>query len=319
MSIIRVKHSDNFVTLSKQVLNDPNLSLKAIGLWARCMGRPDNWCFHISELAKNGKDKKASIYSAIKELIKNGYVIRGQRLISNDGRKSGGKRKLFNQVEYIFFEHKISPEEKEKYEADFQKLFPLTDFQHAENEHAENQPLINNKSISSSSYIPISKDKSESSAQPPVHSAEASGLANFLFEKIREFKKDFKQPKLDKWTKEIDRLIRVDKRDPDRIRQVIEFSTKHNFWQRNILSAEKLRLQFDKLEIEMGKTQEDSQVQQNKKIAFQLKEQYPTQLKSMKITSEYVMNPGTGKEVSLRMNPKSFRSTLIHIFGGSET
>ncbi|MBT9169502.1 MAG: hypothetical protein DDT19_02862 [Syntrophomonadaceae bacterium] len=46
-------------------------------------------------------------------------------------------------------------------------------------------------------------------------------------------------------------MIRIDKRDPEKIRQIIEWCQADDFWQNNILSTGKLREQFDQLGLKM--------------------------------------------------------------------
>ena len=50
-------------------------------------------------------------------------------------------------------------------------------------------------------------------------------------------------------------MIRVDKRDPDEIARVIDWCQADSFWQNNILSTEKLRIQYDQLLLKMNQTQ----------------------------------------------------------------
>ncbi len=52
---------------------------------------------------------------------------------------------------------------------------------------------------------------------------------------------------LQKWSKDIDLMIQRDKRTPEQIEQVINFSQNDSFWKANILSAGKLRDKFDTL------------------------------------------------------------------------
>jgi hypothetical protein len=47
-------------------------------------------------------------------------------------------------------------------------------------------------------------------------------------------------------------MIRVDRRSPERIEQVIQWATKDPFWSKNILSTAKLREKFDALVMKMG-------------------------------------------------------------------
>lgn len=78
-------------------------------------------------------------------------------------------------------------------------------------------------------------------------------LSQFLWDLILERKPDHKKPDLQKWAVHIDQMIRIDKRDPDRIRDVIRWCQADDFWQDNILSTNKLRQHFDKLELAMQK------------------------------------------------------------------
>ncbi len=111
-----------------------------------------------------------------------------------------------------------------------------------------------------------------------VPSANASRLVVFFLEAVKKIKPDFKTPvNLEKWTKEIDRMIRIDKRDPEKIKKLLEWLPTHHFWRKNILSAEKLRLQFDRLELEMALSSSVSvsSIQKNKEIAQSVIEKFP--------------------------------------------
>lgn len=59
---------------------------------------------------------------------------------------------------------------------------------------------------------------------------------------------------LTKWAIEFERMERLDKRTPEQIYMVMEFSQKDSFWKSNILSAKKLREQFDRLWLQKDRT-----------------------------------------------------------------
>lgn len=100
-------------------LADPRLSLKAIGLWARCMSMPDDWSFNTSEMSKIGKEGKRAVYSAIDELVSEGYAMRLEYWEkSEDGKFTGGG------AEYVFFRYFMSPDEKLDYIKKLEKKFP---------------------------------------------------------------------------------------------------------------------------------------------------------------------------------------------------
>jgi len=79
----------------------------------------------------------------------------------------------------------------------------------------------------------------------------------FYFEKlIKDNKPDYKfrgKQYIEKWANEVRLMRERDERDYNRIKKVIEFALNDDFWKYNILSMEKLRKQFDRLEMQMGK------------------------------------------------------------------
>lgn len=99
------------------------------------------------------------------------------------------------------------------------------------------EPKCNSSSSSSSSIFSPNSDEFR--------------LARLLFDLIRQRKPDYKEPDLQTWAKDINRMIRLDKREPAQIEKVIRWCQDDSFWQANILSTEKLRKQFDQLEIKM--------------------------------------------------------------------
>ena len=77
-------------------------------------------------------------------------------------------------------------------------------------------------------------------------------LAKLLLEKILINNPKAKTPDIKKWAADIEKLIRIDKHPPDIIEAVIEWCQVDTFWMCNILSAEKLRKQFDQLYLKMN-------------------------------------------------------------------
>lgn len=118
-TIIRVVHNreNPFVQLNKQALWDTNLSLKAVGLWARCMSRPNDWRFCIKELIKHCKEGRKAVDGAMQELIDAGYAYR----LEYSQRGEDGKYKT-SGVEYVFFEFPATQEEKDQQQEIFKKV-----------------------------------------------------------------------------------------------------------------------------------------------------------------------------------------------------
>ncbi len=78
-------------------------------------------------------------------------------------------------------------------------------------------------------------------------------LSELLLNLILERKPDFKKPNIQKWCIHLNRLLSLDGRTIPRVEAVISWCQADNFWQDNILSTNKLRQHFDRLELAMQK------------------------------------------------------------------
>ena len=78
-------------------------------------------------------------------------------------------------------------------------------------------------------------------------------LSELLYEKILENNPEHKKPNFNNWYLHMDKMIRIDKRDPNKIKEVITWCQKDDFWHKNILSTAKLREKYDQLILNMGK------------------------------------------------------------------
>ena len=127
--ITRSKRKTPFVQIDKRALQDIRLSWKCKGLLSYLLSLPDNWQIYITELSKHSKCGRAATTSAMKELIKYGYIKR------IEVRNEKGHFKGFDYTVYDYpkAENRISDKPK------------------AENRISENQTLIrtnkNNKEV----------------------------------------------------------------------------------------------------------------------------------------------------------------------------
>lgn len=78
-------------------------------------------------------------------------------------------------------------------------------------------------------------------------------LAELLFKKIKENNPSAQEPNLESWANTFRLMMErpKEKRSGKDIQDLILWSQSHHFWYKNILSADKLRKQFDRLQLEM--------------------------------------------------------------------
>lgn len=105
-TIVRTrKNKDNpYVMIDKTGIEDPRLSLKAKGLLAILLSKPDDWKIYITQLATTCKDGVDSVKTALKELREYGYVSM-ERIRDEKGKIS--------HTEWIVYEQPIHSEKIE--------------------------------------------------------------------------------------------------------------------------------------------------------------------------------------------------------------
>lgn len=83
-------------------------------------------------------------------------------------------------------------------------------------------------------------------------SEESVVLAQLLLKEIKNWFPKYKEPlTLNGWSKAIDEMIRIDKRNKEEIEETILWCQKDVFWRKNILSGTTLRMKFNRLQAEM--------------------------------------------------------------------
>jgi len=97
-------------------------------------------------------------------------------------------------------------------------------------------------------------------------------LSKKLFSLILQNDSKAKTPNFEKWSEDIEKLIRIDHRTPDEIYHVIQWTQQDDFWKSNILSASKLREQFPQLWLKANKQNKANGGNKNVPTSFAEKE-----------------------------------------------
>ena len=90
MATVRVRRKRrNYTQLENGLLDDSQLSYKALGLLVFMLRQPDDWEFTLEWLAKQHKDGLSAVRSTMAELETAGYVVRGTQQRDDGGQFSG--------------------------------------------------------------------------------------------------------------------------------------------------------------------------------------------------------------------------------------
>lgn len=106
--------------------------------------------------------------------------------------------------------------------------------------------------------LDIEKEKSEktnrNSGKPKYDdSSSFMILSRELYSLILSNNSGAKEPNFQKWADDFRKMIEIDKRDEQHLREVMQWSQRDSFWKGNILSANKFRQKFDQLAVQSGK------------------------------------------------------------------
>lgn len=142
--IFRTVKNAHYVCIHKGFLEDKNLSFRAKGLLAYCLGKPDNWEFHVSHLQNVSTEGRDAVYSAIKELMNAGYIMRTVSRVK--GKFEKGRYEIYETPQKI---------EKKPVTENPDMVKPLTGNPDTVLPDPVNPPLVSNDNIISNERINI--------------------------------------------------------------------------------------------------------------------------------------------------------------------
>lgn len=164
MTLVRVIHDKEnpYVTINRSILDNPNISFKAKGIYFHAFGQKDDWQFYMEEIVKHVPEEIDSLRSGIHELEKHGYLYR---------RRERDKRGRLGKSEWYFFE---TP----KTEDEIQKMFPKLDYPTLDN------PTQANPTLTSNNTKQVISNNNKQAQNQPAHqeqSANESVVVSFLY------------------------------------------------------------------------------------------------------------------------------------------
>ncbi len=98
----------------------------------------------------------------------------------------------------------------------------------------------------------------EPSLEPSIYPALSEHLCNLLADGIES--SGFTRPEVTaNWIKDMEKLLRIDKREVWQVEKAIAWVSDHDFWSMNIRSPQKLRTHFERLRVEAQKSQKKTE------------------------------------------------------------
>lgn len=150
-----------------------------------------------------------------------------------------------------------------------QKRFSKTTIYHATIPPSITDPVVlqNMDSSITESVTPVLQNlepnkqgNKQSNKQLSTFTADDHDTACWMWGLIHILQPNRKTPDLDKWAATISKIRRLDNRKPSDIHDLFRWANRDDFWQLNILSPEKLRKQWDQLELKSRADQNGGQL-----------------------------------------------------------
>lgn len=276
------------------ILFNENIEPSAVKLYAIIKGlsRIEGYCYATNAyLAECLKCDESSIKRYLKSLEDEGFIER-------ETNKTGfyHQRKIFISFDFknSLRRLKIEPPPSSKLSPPQLKIEP----------HIKDIELRNTEINK--------KNKQKKEASPP--SADASCLAQFLFDAIKEVNPEHKKPDLKKWAHEFDLMLRIDGRTVERAKQVINCAMKDPKWYRSrCKNPEFVRRNFDDIVMLMISIHEQNNIIKNRKYANDLLRSNYNYRNVITINSSGVTNSLNGKDVSFNQEHEEFLKNLEYI------
>ena len=204
-----------FTQIPNKVINNPELSAKAKGVYIYLMSKPNDWQFYESEIVKHFSDGKHSINVAVRELIKSNLLVRKQKRVQ-------GK---FDHYDWI-----LNPTETDLSEVGKTET-RKSDFGKSDTTNTNSSNTNNNNTNNRSIIRPKTKVFSQD-------------IVNCLEACLRHFP-DHLHPSTPKQKENaletIKRLNKIDKLPFEVVEEIVSKTRGDKFWCKNFLSINKLR------------------------------------------------------------------------------
>lgn len=291
-SICRAPHDreNPYAQISRTLIRDKTLSHDVRWFIIYCLSFDGKWEISIPYFLKDQNMSKDKMYRILREAMKAGYIKREKLFVNN----------------LIRYRYTVSetPQFKEC-------------FRYPENQDPGNQDTTNKQCNPTTLNSNTNKKKEQKKAPAPSPtSAIASALSDLFLKKLKEKLPNFKDPNMLQWAKEMDLILRIDKRDPDEVKRVIEWVREAKWYKSNCLSPNSLRKYYDKISAQMGEESELIRIRKNRDYAVALKEKYPKEMKALTFDATHVLNREKGKDLPFNLPYETFKEALLNLFGG---
>lgn len=270
--IVRDISTDNFTHLPNDITRSKDLSLEEKGMLSYLLGLPSDWIIYKKDLYNKLSDKEGTIDRVFKSLQEKGYII-SKKVCDNKGHFVGWNHVVFNNPKPDIGETRQSEN-------------PTV----GKPDLGQSAPILNTNNILNTNLTKIScSEKIQNDTDFKIIKFEISKESTLEEKIIKNFHSlfcDFRakpgkpfthkilnDSKMGEWAKELDAIMRIDKKTREDLLEVYDFLKKgeDKFWRETISSLSGIRKHYDKIVDKMNAEKEKKKIkpQEAKEGVFQ--------------------------------------------------
>lgn len=300
-TIERCQHDKEnpYVMINQALIRDPSISPACAYLIIYLLSLPKNWQLRIGALKSHFKGRlgREKIERCLKEAREAGYMK-----IEHDHDEKGHIRKRYLLSETPKFKNSDRNTEKP-----------------CDGKPCDGSPVhIRNTELKK--YLDPS-DHKEVCNPPPLTgsgpSADADGIVTYFIDRLKEKSPTFKPQSLKAWHRDADAIVRIDKRSPSEVREMIDWIVSDPKEWQYTKSPQSLRKRWEDIKLKMAGDEHLARIRRNRDYALEvvnkLKEKVPV-LKFFSFTKTHVRNMDNQKDLSLDLPEATFKDAFFHLF-----
>ena len=231
---------NGWISLHRKILDNP-ISKKPAWAWL--------W---IVLLLKANHESNSFVWNGKKIIIERGQLLTGRKELSIQTGVSGST--IEDILKYLERQQQIRQQKTTKW-----RLITILNYNNYQNSNNKSNNRATTEQQQSDTNNNDNNDNNDNKKKAFSPNSNELRLSELLLSLILKRNANQKKPELQIWAKDIDKMIRIDKRDTIEIEKVILWCQSDVFWQNNILSTETLRKQYDKLYLKMNSNQTGGQ------------------------------------------------------------
>lgn len=262
---------NNFTLIQNEVLNSKEMTFELKGIYCFLISKPSGWSFSAERIASQTNDKIGTIKRLLRELEDMELLVR-TKVKSDKGKFCGIKYEILQTIVTKRDDgYCVGTQRDDGYRDNISN----TNNNSNTNSSNTNKDILSEIKISNDNPLLIDLDVTNEKLEVKITKSLFDLFRRNQIEQGVTVFKRYDRTRLNSWLTHIDKMIRIDKVTREELQSAYVWLSdgkykNSEFWRKNILSTEKLREQYPKLQIAMKEDLQRSIAPKNERTQSRL-------------------------------------------------